>query len=306
MKQKKIIFTLLFVICALLISSCSDKKTGPTVHTATVIINLVANNGASLSGALVVLQKHSGSAYQLIATSNNVIFTNIPWGNYSVIVSHANYAAIIMESFVVQTDTASCTVNLESTALNIGDLITFGAYQWQVLDIKEGKALLITKNIIEQRQYHASNTSVTWSNCDLRSYLNNAFLNSSAFSNTDRTRITLVTNTNENNQWYGTSGGGNTNDRIFLLSLAEVVQYFGDSGQLAHRPSGSSYDINDQYNGNRVATFNGTAVKWWLRSPGDVTNYAATVSSNGNIYVDGRFVGDYDGGGVRPALWLNL
>ena len=43
---------------------------------------------------------------------------------------------------------------------------------------------------------------------------------------------------------------------------------------------------------------------WWLRSPGRNQNYAATVD-NGNIYFNGGPV-NYDIGGVRPALWLNL
>jgi hypothetical protein len=30
------------------------------------------------------------------------------------------------------------------------------------------------------------------------------------------------------------SGGNDTTDKIFILSIEEVVQYFGDSGQLAN------------------------------------------------------------------------
>ena len=54
-----------------------------------------------------------------------------------------------------------------------------------------------------------------------------------AFRDEDRDRIIQVRNTNEKNQWFDTPGGNPVFDRIFLLSIAEVVEYFGDSGVLA-------------------------------------------------------------------------
>ena len=185
--------------------------------------------------------------------------------------------------------------------VSIGDTIQFGSYNWRVLDIENDRALIITENILELRRYQDSNVSITWENCSLRTYLNGSFYDT--FNQTDRARIHEVTNENLNNQSWGTNGGRNTQDKIFLLSLAEVVRYFGDSGQLG------SIDreprISDQYNSNRIATFNGTASWWWLRSPGFYTSQAAGVTISGPISMNGLNV-NYDRGGVRPALWLNL
>jgi len=142
----------------------------------------------------------------------------------------------------------------EPDNIKVGDIIQFGAYEWRILDIQGGRALVVSENILEFRLYHHEFGPITWADCSLRAYLNGEFYNSNAFSNADRTRIVQVTNVNENNQWYGTNGGANTQDRIFLLSISEVVKYFGDSGQLANRPSGAQY-IDDQYNTNRIATF---------------------------------------------------
>ncbi|MCL2064975.1 MAG: DUF6273 domain-containing protein [Candidatus Cloacimonetes bacterium] len=192
----------------------------------------------------------------------------------------------------------------EPDNIKVGDIIQFGAYPWRVLDIQSGRALMVSENILEFRLYHHKYESITWADCSLRVYLNGEFFSSIAFSNADRERIAPVSNINENNQWYGTNGGSNTLDRIFLLSIAEVVKYFGDSGQLANRPS-NAWSIDDQFNTNRIATFNGAACFWWLRSPGGTTGSASFVDYGGNIFVyDSDVI--LNSGGVRPALWLNL
>ena len=303
MKIKNKLFLILMTVFVLLsLGSCSEKSTGP--NTATVIINLTTSDGGSVVGATVVLQNHVGSAYQRTATSSSVIFTDIPFGNYSVIVSHSNYHTKVDENLSVKSHTVNYFVNLSTSDHHIGDIITFGAYDWRILDIQGGRALVVSENILEHRQYHTSSSSITWAECSLRAYLNGEFYNSNAFTNADRARIVQVTNVNENNQWYGTNGGANTQDRIFLLSIAEVVQYFGDSGQLDNRPPGVWY-IDDQFNSNRIATFNGSASWWWLRSPGYDTRTASSVYDDGNLYMDGNNVYSLSNG-VRPALWLNL
>ena len=271
--------------------------------TATVIINLSTSDGGSVIGATVVLQNHVGGAFQETATSSSVIFTNIPFGLHSVIVSHSGYQPFIDETLSVQSHTVSHAVQLINS--QIGTIISFGNYNWRVLDIQSGQALIVSENIIEQRVYHNSNTGITWAGCSLRAYLNDDFYNSSAFSNEDRSRIVQVTNVNLNNQWYGTNGGVNTQDMIFILSIAEVVQYFGDSGHLANQTGFGNGFINDEYNSNRIATFNGSDYWWWLRSPGDHNLFVSYVSHYGHIYMPGGDV-NHNHGGVRPALWLNL
>ncbi|MCL2064967.1 MAG: DUF6273 domain-containing protein [Candidatus Cloacimonetes bacterium] len=197
----------------------------------------------------------------------------------------------------------SCS-DKKTTDDRIGEIIQFGAYPWRILDIQAGRALVVSENILEYRYYHTSLTDITYADCSLRAYLNGEFYNSNAFSDADRARIVQVTNVNEDNQWFETYGGANTQDRIFLLSIAEVVKYFGDSGQLANRPSDALF-IEDQFNSNRIATFNERASFLWLRSPGLITHSASRMSYAGDLIVSGDYV-DSDNGGVRPALWLNL
>jgi hypothetical protein len=177
--------------------------------------------------------------------------------------------------------------------------LLFGGYTWRALDVQEDKALLITEVVIENRAYNTVLVG-TWESCTLREYLNGEFYNSFG---SEKSRIAQTENTNPDNQWYGATGGDSTKDSVFLLSIDEVVKYFGDSGQLENPEN--EYGIADQYSSERVAKFGNEAWWWWLRSPGGDSHRAAFVLANGALLVDGITV-LYEEGGVRPALWLNL
>jgi hypothetical protein len=190
--------------------------------------------------------------------------------------------------------------------VSVGDVIKFGAYEWQVLDVKDGKALLITQDITHVNMpYNQEYGEFTWEACSLRKWLNNDFFNS--FSQTEQSCIAVTNNTNENNQWFGTNGGNTTQDKVFLLSIEEVARYFGDSGQLKNKNSDNEDFISDQFNQKRIAKYNDNVAWWWLRSPGYASDRVAIVRDDGSVSMDGNGVGNgYDDGGVRPALWLNL
>ncbi|MDR3084727.1 MAG: DUF6273 domain-containing protein, partial [Christensenellaceae bacterium] len=102
-----------------------------------------------------------------------------------------------------------------------GAALRFGGYTWRVLGIKNEAALIITEEIIEQRAYHDAYNEITWAGCELRKYLNGEFYD--RFSAADRSRILRVTNQNPGNPWYGTQGGEDTLDSVFVLSLEEAV-----------------------------------------------------------------------------------
>jgi len=202
----------------------------------------------------------------------------------------------------------------------IGEIIQFGGYDWRVLDVdRRGRALIITENVVGQRSYHDSWEAVTWETSDIRRYLNEEFYNS--FSASDRARIRQTTVVNNDNPWSDAPGGNDTTDKIFLLSLEELVRYFGDSGMLAGGvdPNARYDNLNsisedrgihwwgfqDQYSEARIAHgADGAYAWWWLRSPGyfEFTN-AACIHFRGGVVVFGLEM-DIGDGGVRPALWL--
>jgi len=201
-------------------------------------------------------------------------------------------------------------------APSVGSIITFGDYDWRVLDVKNGKALLIAQDITHVNMpYNEEWVDVTWETCTLRKWLNEEFYNS--FSAEEQRQIVPTAVTNDKNQWYGTDGGKTTQDRIFLLSIAEVVKYFGDSGDLRNERRNDSdgelddngYYLDDEYNNERIAFYGGESAWWWLRSPGGLSSSAAFVFLDGRVFVTGssvKFATDLANVGVRPALWLNL
>ncbi len=199
--------------------------------------------------------------------------------------------------------------------IKIGSLLSFGGYNWRVLDMQNNTALIITEDIIEKRPYHNVYKEITWADCAIRKYLNGEFYDK--FSATDKTRILPVVNKNSDNQWFGAAGGEDTQDRIFLLSIEEVVcKYFGDSSdKLLNRGKKQNYWFQraDENNQKRVAMYKGHEYWWWLRSPGRMSRVAAYVHGKpgGCVGINGNSVfyrsfGPERDGGIRPCLWLKL
>ena len=172
--------------------------------------------------------------------------------------------------------------------VKIGDTIKFGDYDWQVLDIDENKALIMTKDIVAKYMYGCVDNR-TWENCHVRQYLNNEFL--SKFSSKDQSRIIENQTRNTSNaEIRNPSKAENyVTDKIFLINIDECEKYFGFTR------TGRCLDMIGQ--------------QWWIR--GNDKYYAALAAPNGMIMgVSSPDVFRDDGlsygSGVRPALWLDL
>jgi len=193
-------------------------------------------------------------------------------------------------------------------AQEAGGIIEFGGQRWVVLDVQDGYALIITENvkIIGTGQYNRSGINISWANSTMRSYLNNEYLN--IFSEEERARIRETYVITNNNPWYDVNGGGNIMDKVFLLSLEEVVRYFGDSGQMRIKPDNmiDRVYLSDMYDSARIARDDtGRQAFWWLRSPGSAARLASGIDARGTIWMYGTGVSN-DSLGARPALWLKL
>ena len=194
---------------------------------------------------------------------------------------------------------------------SVGDIIPFGNYFWRVLEIRSDRVLLVTEDIVRRRPFHNRAEPVTWADSALRAYLNSTFL-TDAFTPEERQQIQRTTVVTDNNPWFPhVDGGSNTNDYVFLLSVEEVVRFFGDSGMLARgRPDTNDVFISDGFNRERIAQYQGRDVWWWTRSPGLGGLRVAHIEGGspaleGQVRLDGNFAfGSL--GGVRPAMWLRL
>jgi len=186
-------------------------------------------------------------------------------------------------------------------------VMLFGGYRWWILSSRDGRALLLCDHVIEKKCYHDKYEPVTWADCTLRSYMNETFYNT--FSEEDKARIQETNLSNTYNPWFGTNGGRDTKDKIFILGIKDLVTYLGDSGQYKNKNPDSKFFINDRFNGIRKAVSDDNLPSsWWLRTPGSNPSFASCVTIEGRIAVSGDFVNrDYFFvGGFRPAMWISL
>ena len=242
-----------------------------------------------------------GSILLLRSPADSVIETSNP----AIEVVPATPAPSPVEATPIPTLTPAPAPQIIPQQIAIGDLIAFGNYDWRVLEVRGNQAFVVSEYTLLNRMYHHSVDPVTWVTSDIHRYLNDDFFYE--FSPQDRARIATTTVINDDNQWWGTPGGSSTKDRIFLLSIEEVVRFFGDSGQLANRPV-EVWGIWDEYSEARIArNLQGSTTWWWLRSPGYYPDFAAFVDSGGGLDLTGIPVfWEGDGIGIRPALWLYI
>lgn len=105
-----------------------------------------------------------------------------------------------------------------------GKLVTFGSDRWLVLDKKEDKVLLARYYAIDDMPYHTAMEKITWENCSLRQYLNDKFLKDT-FTDKEQEIIEDTRVANGKNSTYGTDGGKDTTDKVFILDEREARQY---------------------------------------------------------------------------------
>lgn len=196
--------------------------------------------------------------------------------------------------------------------IKVGNYIKFGAYEqdnntsngkedveWLVLEVKDGKALVISKYALDCKPYNTSYTDVTWETCTLRKWLNSNFLGV-AFSADEKAMIPTVTVSADKNPKYSTNPGNTTQDQVFLLSVTEANKYFNPDSARQCEPTDFTVA-----NGAYVDSNNGNCW-WWLRSPGNAYGYAAVVDRDGGVVFAYGLDVRYDGSAVRPALWIDL
>ena len=234
-------------------------------------------------------------------------------------------------AFAAGTDTGKSIQLADSeTAANIGggqaDNIYFGNYfqsssttkepvKWRVLSNSDGKLFLLSDQNLDVKPYNSSSTGLTWEKSTIRSWLNgyaasennsgtdyssNNFIDA-AFSSDEQVAIADTYVYNKNDPSYSTSGGEDTTDQIFLLSIEEAnnSSYF-PNGSNSRKSTNTAYVAS--YSGMLGA---GKADYWWLRSPGEDDDCAAFVDDGGVVYNNGYIV-VHTNTAVRPAFNLNL
>lgn len=195
----------------------------------------------------------------------------------------------------------------------VGDKITFGTYkqdasngaediEWLVLAKENNKILVISDKVLDfqpynEKPYYETRKAITWEQCSLRKWLNDSFLNE-AFSEEERALIQSTTvSVDKIPNYHYTDPGNATTDKVFLLSYNDAEKHFSDHH--ARKCTFTAYA-----KAQRAAAGKGGVDAWWLRS---LTGpYYAAVSDAPSGALAYYIYDTSDGGGVRPALWIDL
>ena len=144
---------------------------------------------------------------------------------------------------------AAAFAEREIPACEPGDTILYGSFEqnglddgpepieWIVLDTQDGAALLLSRYLLTFRRVHSSaDEPVHWAESDLRAWLNGEFLDG-AFTEEEAEGILTADVENAENAAYGTPGGPDTEDRIFLPGIGELDYYLPEQADRAALPT---------------------------------------------------------------------
>ncbi len=224
--------------------------------------------------------------------------------------------------------------------LNIGDVIEFGKYEqdanfyngkenieWILIDKNEQGLLLTTKYLLDCKPFNIFHRKVFWEDSSIRSWLNNEFYNN-AFSNSEKELINTAYLINDENPYHKTFSGNNTYDKVFLLSISEVLNIYNKNQNLEiSKRDALTLDIKKlckptqfaKNNGVRVnispAIYNGCG-NYFLRTAGlfgerkwygNVTAefYQSIITEDGRLSSKGTGVHSLDDG-IRPCVYIKI
>ena len=221
--------------------------------------------------------------------------------------------------------------------------VTLGAYEqdgnesngaepieWYVLDERDGKTLLVSKYVLDAHAYDDKAADVKWyqssprptydvewADSSIRAWLNGEFLNKALGD--QKSFIAPAANTDTKNNATHTAATAadpavhaavESQDNVFLLSVAQAKKYFHGKAARAAKPTayalskGVYVGIATDDHGQEVAEESGNAV-WWLRTNGYYAGYNAVVTDDGyenHGTLDSKLGGNV---GVRPSVWVD-
>ncbi len=158
--------------------------------------------------------------------------------------------------------------------------------EWIVLDRQGDQVLLTKRAAINDVPYNDSSQEVTWEKCTLRKYLNSTFIDQT-FTQEEQGIIGITQVQCQDNETYGTEGGSNTADKVFIMNEQEVRQYRKKLGI-------------------KLKTMR-------LRTPGKdqtTTTYVSALGQTGDgkkavDIIDYGFPVERNGACIRPTMWVD-
>lgn len=218
-------------------------------------------------------------------------------------------------------------------SLKTGDCIAFGSYEqngntndgyepieWLVLSNDGEKILLLSRYILDYKQYNNKDEDISWGKCSLREWLNGDFYDT-AFDSDEKLYIESTIVTNDLNPEYE-KDYYKVKDKVFLLSNFDIINAnYGfiedyDANDMARSTSftlyvKNNYDYEEMQRQGYKTKAGIDAGDWWLRSrsgqliPVDEHTYMHQSGIiYGGKYLSGRNIDLFSG--VRPAIYLRV
>ena len=173
------------------------------------------------------------------------------------------------------------------------ETVTIDGVEFYILAVDDGKALLLTKELLDEKAFDAD--SSVWEGSDIQQWLNGEWLSG-------KPRLSAIAEPAEIHTAAKYDDQENTvvsRDKVFLLSEADITN--------THNSKTVTNTALYTYNGERLTAPGGASwgiygVHWWLRSPRNFSQYVTAVTDFGNVhsYVYSQPLP------VRPAMWVRF
>lgn len=201
----------------------------------------------------------------------------------------------------------------------VGQLVSFGHYEqdddpattneeilWIVVEKNGSELKLMSLYCLDMIPFMTNDGAALWADSYAREFLNNDFYNS-AFSASEQAMIQTVSVKNTPNPVYGTGGGEDTLDKVYLLSLEEAMEYYGISEPVETWYDGV-YAQATQHTINKGAWLEiagSTNCWWWLRSTGGTDRDGTEIGSAGYLSFNGTNAKDSQRA-IRPIIHIEV
>lgn len=211
---------------------------------------------------------------------------------------------------------ASAVVNT-NTNIRVGQYVYFGKYeqdnntvngsekiQWKVLDVQNGKALLLSRYGLHRMTFNPTSNRCNWEDSGIRTWLNQTFY-TQAFTTSEKNSIQTTLVDEGLDQCHPERApkrlGNDTYDKVFLLSYAEAIQYLPSDRDRMCVPSDKALAEGCNKSDKRYLDGQYKTCWWWLRSPAYNNNF---VVADWTGVLDTCYM-SHTYGVVRPAIWVS-
>ena len=207
-----------------------------------------------------------------------------------------------MANVLLSTKAVGSTVKLKVDGALKEFLVVHQGKPSSIYDDSCNGTWLLMKDCYVSRAWHSSNVN-KYESSDINTYLNNTFLKLLDSNIQDAIKqVKIPYRQNGGSGGTDRNGANGLSTKIFLLSGYEVG--FTTSDNSYFPVDGAKLDYftaSSGGNSKRIAYLNGSAARWWLRSPHTNNTYYVWLVNSSGVYSYNDASNSY---GIRPALVL--